>query len=92
MIAYIVTRGDYSDYRIMGVFSTEENARTFISDVLKDEDADIEHWEVDENNVFVQLIRNGYNQYHVKMQKTGEASPEVCPQANCGLQGSQLSL
>lgn len=43
MIIYVVTDGSYSDYRIKGVFSTEENAQKFIKHV----GGEIEEWELD---------------------------------------------
>ena len=35
MKVYIVTRGEYSDYHIVGVFSTQEKAEQFVEDTYK---------------------------------------------------------
>jgi hypothetical protein len=44
---WIVTEGDYSDYHICGVFSSEEKAREFINAPSHATEYGIEQWDID---------------------------------------------
>ena len=57
---YLVTAGEYSDYHIIGAFSTEELAEKWIE--RYDESAGIEEYEVDE---LQPTLRPEYAPYHV---------------------------
>jgi hypothetical protein len=49
--AYVVTQGAYSDYHIVGVFTTEENAKIYADRINAGQpysSADIEEYELDE--------------------------------------------
>jgi hypothetical protein len=71
---YIVTHGDYSDYRIDGVFSTKERANEFIRTRVRY--GDIEEWDVD---AFDELIRSGLYRYIVWFDEDGNADlPPIC--------------
>lgn len=76
MIAYIVTTGDYSDYRIAAVFSNAETAEAYASRINRafysGNEASVEEWEVDHVMVldnddiafkvsFLENSRPGYN-------------------------------
>lgn len=68
MTVFIVTRGEYSDYTILGVFSSEEKAKKFAVEVKKDwsSDVEIEPWELDERvNETLQTV------FQVKLSKNG---------------------
>jgi hypothetical protein len=50
MTVYVVTEGDYSDYRIKAIFSTKDAAEAYISEGSKYKYADfndIDEWELD---------------------------------------------
>lgn len=57
---YIVTEGEYSDYRIEACFSTKEKAQEFVKNAKKLESKyyhpDIEEWDLDEQNDIVDVI------------------------------------
>lgn len=76
--AYLVTSGDYSDYRVEGVFSTEANAKAYLDKRNESAggygDADIEVYQLD---VDIDQIRNGYSLYRVCMSKNGEQFPNT---------------
>ena len=59
---YLVTAGEYSDYHIIGAFSTEELAEKWIE--RYDESAGIEEYEVDE---LQPTLRPEYAPYHVEI-------------------------
>jgi hypothetical protein len=64
--AFIVTSGEYSDYRIKGVFSTKEKAEQF--KLLYDYD-DIEEWDLDPE---VPVLPEGVYPWHVDMKRDGD--------------------
>ena len=59
---WIVTEGEYSDYRIKAAFSTEEKARTFLSEETENNSAVYHSWHVEvfeldiHPDAFVQLV------------------------------------
>jgi hypothetical protein len=69
---YIVTSGEYSDYRIDAVFSTKENAEAHIK-MFFNEDSwstpEIEEYIIDQ---FVNEIRVGKIPISVRMKKNGD--------------------
>ncbi len=73
---WVVEQGSYSDYRVVGVFSTEAFARTVASAINgpegeeKYEDATCSEWEL---NPGIDGLRKGYKPYLVQMQKDGTA-------------------
>ena len=70
---WVVEQGSYSDYRVVGVFSSEENAQ-IIADVLNDskdgiyDKASIDEWALDPG---VHNLRKGYHLYRVFMREDG---------------------
>ena len=64
---YLTSHGSYSDYRITGAFSTEENAKLF-NDLFGDGNA-IEELEVD---CFIPHIKAGLRIWFVRMNKDGD--------------------
>ena len=64
---YIVTAGEYSDYHIVAVFSTEEKANAFCA-MFKSREFMVEDYEVDAK---VEATNKGLKQYHVNMNKDG---------------------
>ena len=67
MKIYLTSQGSYSDYRITGAFSTEENAKLF-NDLFGDSNA-IEEFEVD---CFIPHIKAGLRIWFVRMNKDGD--------------------
>ena len=65
-IIYIVTSGEYSDYRIDGVFSSKENAELYIR--LEEPRGDIEEWELD---AYVLAMKRGLSGFLIVMQRDG---------------------
>lgn len=62
---YVVTQGHYSDYGIVAVCSTEENAQLYVDSL---NDASIEEYELDELS---DLIKQGYKSFYIKMFRDG---------------------
>ena len=75
---YIVTSGNYSDYSIRSVFSTEEKAQAYVNVLEHYEviDFSIEEHDVDEEAF---ELRDGYEQYRVWMRRDGDASAILVP-------------
>lgn len=65
MTLYMVSSGQYSDYRIQGIFSSKELAEKH--KVFRNSDNPIEEWEMDDENSF-DLTRLGWR---VEMYKDG---------------------
>ena len=75
-IIYIVTSGNYSDYSIVGVFDSEENAKSFIessSDTSNDERSYFDYMEIEEHdlNPGIKQIRKGLKYYGARMDREG---------------------
>lgn len=68
---YVVTSGEYSDYHIDGMFSTEELAQKFIDSFKRHEytEMDIEEWELD---VHKDALSQGYLPFRVSMRQNGD--------------------
>ena len=67
---FIVTQGDYSDYRIIGVFSTEENANGFIA-LTSGYNMEVEEYNIDELLESFNPLRFN-TAYYVQMQRDGD--------------------
>lgn len=74
---YVVTAGDYSDYQICGVFSSEDIAKKYIDSFKRGENSwsynemEIEEWNLDP---LKKEIAKGYFPYFVRMAKNGDTS------------------
>ena len=73
--AYVLTEGEYSDYHIVGVYSTKENAEAVKRWIVAEDDdsyiaslIDIEEYELDPG---VDAIRQGLNAYRTQMSWDG---------------------
>lgn len=66
---YAVNSGSYSDYRICGIFSTQEKAAAFMQYVRETDYNDIEVYELDPPTV--DLIKRGYSIWRVLMLRDG---------------------
>ncbi len=69
---YLVTEGCYSDYRVLGVYSTKENAD--YAHVLYASDNKIEEYDLD---YFGDDPRDGLLPYAVEMKKTGDVAEVI---------------
>lgn len=67
MKIYIVTKGAYSDYHIVGVYSTPEIAERY-KNLEPGADADIEEWDID---VLYSPLEHGYKFWYVSFDKEG---------------------
>ena len=65
MKIYLVSKGEYSDYRILGAYSTQENAET-AADLFGGE---VEEYEIDQ---YIEQIRAGLKMYQVSMKFNGD--------------------
>ena len=68
---YLVTQGSYSDYRIVGAFSTEENASKVVEALHTGnswDDADVEVYDLDSVQV-----KEGHRNYRVWMKENGDS-------------------
>jgi hypothetical protein len=68
---YIVTSGEYSDYRINAVFDTKQLAEKYISS-FKSSGYDSPEIEVHNLNPYKEEITKGYFAFFVRMTKEGE--------------------
>ena len=68
---YIVTVGDYSDYRICGVYSSKKMAQKYIDSFkyCAFNEFRIEKYPV---NLFVDFLNSGYIAFSVRMKKDGQ--------------------
>jgi hypothetical protein len=66
---YLVSRGSYSDYRVVAVFSSRKRAQDFIDLVADEEWNEIEKYELDPPTV--DLVRKGYRYFQVEMLRDG---------------------
>ena len=67
---YLVTQGNYSDYRVVSAFSEKALAQSFIDSFVENdyEPMQIEEYDIDE---FSEQLRKGYKAYFVFMAKDG---------------------
>lgn len=70
MKVHIVTEGEYSDYHIVGVFSTECRAKKFVGDD-PDNESDIEEWEV--NPKYPDEYNKGLDLWRLWMYRDGRS-------------------
>jgi hypothetical protein len=75
---YLVTHGSYSDYSIVGAFSTEANAEEFRKRVCPE--GEIEPYEVDD---WLPQIRDGLRLFTVRMAADGTV--EKVEESNAGV-------
>lgn len=68
---YAVSRGSYSDYRIVALFSTKAKAQGYIAAVKFDsyDDAEIEEFQLDPDTA--DLLQRGYSVWRVVMLRDG---------------------
>jgi hypothetical protein len=70
---WVIEQGEYSDYRVVGVFSSYENAK-LIADAINgydgsSDDAEIREWDMDPA---VSEIRKGLKRYFIHMERNGD--------------------
>lgn len=68
---YAVTAGSYSDYRIIGIFSTRERANDFIKYAPDNSYNEIEEYELDSLDAVTSMIKRGYSVWRVLMLRDG---------------------
>ena len=73
---YAVSRGCYSDYRVVALFSTESDAKLFMERHPDrfNEWNDVEVYELDSN---VEKLREGFSYFFVHMRRDGSATADV---------------
>jgi len=87
-IIYLVTAGSYSDYRVMGAYSTPEKAQAYIDyrELDEDDDADIEEYELDpvdtaKKYINVHMDINGnvgeHNYFNIIFKEPGEVTETI---------------
>jgi hypothetical protein len=79
---YLLTSGEYSDYRVIGVFSGEEAAALYRRSYPDVDYNDIEIFDLDPK---VDELRAGFVQYLVYMERNGNCP--VIPEANASPYG-----
>jgi hypothetical protein len=68
---YLVSRGYYSDYRVVAVFSTLQRAKEFMNLLPHEKEwNEVETYELDPPTVA--LIKEGYQYYTVRMRRDGK--------------------
>jgi len=68
---YIVTRGEYSDYRILAAYSTRELADAVV-EWLGPSNAEVEEYDLDKN---AEPLAHGYAAFRVTMDWSGNSEP-----------------
>jgi hypothetical protein len=88
MIVYMVTSGEYSDYRVNGIFSSEQKAEDFASTIPYT--GRVEPMLLDEMDYVAAMIRAGKKQYRVYTKRFGEEiqAYESTGQAYLGMEGA----
>lgn len=74
MKVYVVTNGDYSDYRILEMFSTKEMAEEY--KVFRNAENDIEEYELDPE--FGMSAPKGMQRWIVRMGRDGNTTDPMC--------------
>ena len=72
---YAVSTGYYSDYRIVAMFSTEEAAKQYAA-AYPMGSADVEIYELDQENEATNRVRLGLKQWSVRMDKAGNGTAD----------------
>jgi hypothetical protein len=67
MKVFVVEEGCYSDYRIVCICSTREKAEKAADAVSGREQAEVREWTVDESDVWLPLIEQGYKAHTIHM-------------------------
>lgn len=65
---WVIEEGEYSDYHVVGVYSTEENAKTVLEKMHGDA-PQIREWNLDPD---VEELRKGLSLWRVLMLKNGD--------------------
>lgn len=75
---FVITKGSYSDYSIVGMFSTKEKAQQAL-DVLSiyDKNDNIEEYELDELDTLTKKFKRGYRIYRVEMDRDGNVKDDI---------------
>lgn len=68
MKVYVITRGWYSDYGIVAIFSTRKLAEEFLKHPGVEDANDIDEWELDP----LKRVARGYFQYSVALCRNGD--------------------
>lgn len=72
---YVVTTGDYSDYEIEGIFSTEELADKYAKMLDSDYASScVEEFEIDPEK---EILNRGYGHWRIHMMRDGKVSLAV---------------
>jgi len=69
---FLVTKSSYSDYSIVGAFSTKEKAQKTIDTLsIYDVNDAIDEYKLDELDTLVKKIKRGYKVYWIMMKSDG---------------------
>jgi hypothetical protein len=69
---WVIERGEYSAYRVVGVFSSEKNARqicALVNESSYGRDAKVVEWPLDPG---IEALNSGHRRFHVQMDADGE--------------------
>jgi hypothetical protein len=69
--AWVIEQGEYSDYRVVGVFTSRENAERIAEKINGDRTYDlatVDEWLLDPG---IQALNQGHHRYHVLMLRDG---------------------
>lgn len=91
MKIYVIEQGEYSDYHVVGVFSTRENAERILTIINGSENhyykAEIAEWELDPT---IKELNAGLNPYRVVMDYFGKT--ERCEEIEHPMYDDQLRV
>ncbi len=68
----MITQGSYSDYSVVGIFSTKEKAQRALDSLpIYGKNNDVDEYELDELDTLVNKFARGYKIYWVVMKSDG---------------------
>lgn len=78
MTVYVITAGDYDYCNLVGVTDNEEMAKEFVklcqdTKCIPDINGFIADFSLEDMPIYLQLLKEGYRQYHVKLYSNGES-------------------
>ena len=88
---FLVTRGDYSDYRVCAVFTDEELAKKYIDSFQGNsyEEFRIENYQL---NPFSFELKNDYKPFFLRMKRDGECTEIYVKDSSYGFEDEDIDI
>lgn len=88
---FVVTRGDYSDYRICAVFTEKELAEKYVNS-FKEDDWSKPRIEIYSLNPYEHQLKNNYKPFFLRMQKDGTCTEIYVKDSSYGFESEELNI